>query len=367
MATGITERRHNGGVSYQAAVWDAQHSKRIRKTFPTRTAAKQWRTDAMSALRAGTLAEAKPKTTVREACDQWLKDARAGIVRRGRDGEEYKAGTLRRYRQALELRVYPELGTAPFYMVRRVHVQDLVDRLVAQGAAPATIATTVRALAAVYGRAVHRDELQISPTREVKIPTVRNGRERFATREEAASLLAAVPDRDRAIWATAFYAGLRRGELQALRWADVDLKAGVIHVLRSWDPETGPGDTKSRNRRKVPIVGVLREHLAAHRLRQPHGAVLAFGHDGRPFHSEAMQQRADKAWETGGLERLTPHECRHSYASLMIAAGVNAKALSTYMGHASITETLDRYGHLMPGNETEAAALMDDYLSAATG
>lgn len=60
------------------------------------------------------------------------------------------------------------------------------------------------------------------------------------------------------------------------------------------------------------------------------------------------------------------HEARHSYASLAIAAGVNAKALSTYMGHSSITVTLDRYGHLMPGNESDAAALLDTYL-ATTG
>ena len=59
----------------------------------------------------------------------------------------------------------------------------------------------------------------------------------------------------------------------------------------------------------------------------------------------------------GELARITLHECRHTFASLMIAAGVNAKALSTYMGHANISITLDRYGHLMPGNEGEAASL----------
>jgi len=65
------------------------------------------------------------------------------------------------------------------------------------------------------------------------------------------------------------------------------------------------------------------------------------------------------------LQRVTPHECRHTFASLMIAAGVNAKALSTYMGHATIGITLDRYGHLMPGNEDDAAGLLDAYLSQA--
>ena len=65
------------------------------------------------------------------------------------------------------------------------------------------------------------------------------------------------------------------------------------------------------------------------------------------------------------LEEITLHECRHTFASLMIAAVVNAKALSTYMGHATITITLDRYGHLMPGNEAEAADLLDAYLERA--
>jgi len=89
----------------------------------------------------------------------------------------------------------------------------------------------------------------------VKIPAPRNGRERFAPPAEASLLLAAAPDCDRAIWATAFYGGLRRGEIMGLTWEDVDLKAGTIAVNRSWDPEHGPGDSKNRNRRKVPIVG----------------------------------------------------------------------------------------------------------------
>ncbi len=63
-----------------------------------------------------------------------------------------------------------------------------------------------------------------------------------------------------------------------------------------------------------------------------------------------------------GLEPIGLHECRHTYAAHMIAAGVNAKALQTYMGHSSITITLDRYGHLMPGSEKEAAGMLGAYL-----
>ena len=71
------------------------------------------------------------------------------------------------------------------------------------------------------------------------------------------------------------------------------------------------------------------------------------------------------AWKEARLAPIGLHECRHTYAVFMIAAGVNAKALSTYMGHSSITVTLDRYGHLMPGNEREAAGMLATYLERA--
>ncbi len=87
----------------------------------------------------------------------------------------------------------------------------------------------------------------------------------------------------------------------------------------------------------------------------------------KPFASAAATRRAREAWAAQELEAIGLHECRHTYAAFMIAAGVNAKALSTYMGHSSITVTLDRYGHLMPGNEREAGALLDAYLRTEGG
>jgi integrase len=91
---------------------------------------------------------------------------------------------------------------------------------------------------------------------------------------------------------------------------------------------------------------------------------MVFGRSqARPFEPATLAARARKAWEQAGLEPIGLHECRHTYAAFMIAAGVNAKSLSTYMGHSTITITLDRYGHLLPGNEREAAALLDTWLA----
>jgi integrase len=163
------------------------------------------------------------------------------------------------------------------------------------------------------------------------------------------------------------YAGLRRGELKALRDDDVDLGAGVIRVERGWDEKEGEIDLKTAaGRRRVPIALALRDILTEHRIRSGRsGAELIFGRTKSvAFNGKALQDRADTAWRKAGLGRITPHECRHTFASLMIAAGVNAKALSTFMGHANISITMDRYGHLMPGSEEEAAVLLDSYLQA---
>ena len=123
------------------------------------------------------------------------------------------------------------------------------------------------------------------------------------------------------------------------------------------------------NQRRVPIPAALRSLLAAALLRSGRrDDELLFGiGPGQPFRPTPLRKRANAAWEAAGLARITLHECRHTYASLMIAAGVNAKALSTYMGHSTIQITFDRYGHLMPGNEEQAAGLLDAYLGGAAG
>jgi integrase len=114
--------------------------------------------------------------------------------------------------------------------------------------------------------------------------------------------------------------------------------------------------------RSVPIPNVLRHFVAEHKLLTG-GKGFVFGSKpSHPFTPSNLRRRAETAWRSAGLDSIGLHEARHTYASLMIAAGVNAKAVSSYMGHASVAITLDRYGHLMPGSEGEAAALLDDYL-----
>ena len=196
---------------------------------------------------------------------------------------------------------------------------------------------------------------------------MRGKRDRIAPPGEALQLLQALPAQDRALWATALFAGLRLGELLALRFEDVDFDPGTIRVVRSFDPKAGFVEPKSRaGRRRVPIAALLREHLEAPLNLVPHRVGLIFGRaPDRPFQPQTINDRARRAWKRAGLTPIGLHECRHTCASFFIAAGVNAKTLSTFMGHASITTTLDRYGHLFPGSEAEAASLLDAYLARA--
>lgn len=94
------------------------------------------------------------------------------------------------------------------------------------------------------------------------MPAARGRRDRIASAVEASRLIEALPPGDQGLWATAFYAGLRRGELQALRGSDIDLKRSEIHVQRSWDQEEGPIPPKSKaGTRTVPLLAVLRSYL----------------------------------------------------------------------------------------------------------
>jgi integrase len=185
-------------------------------------------------------------------------------------------------------------------------------------------------------------------------------------------LLAALPEDDRAVWATAFLAGLRRGELMALDVVhafDRSEVASRIAVDRSYDPVAGEFITPKSHAgtRRVPVTRELRDHLMAHQLRLGRTGLLFGRTPTKPFDDRALKLRADRCWYASGLTPITLHEARHTYASLLIASGVNLKAVSTYMGHASITITLDRYGHLFPGNEAEAAKLLDAYIARERG
>jgi integrase len=358
-------------------VYDRRSGTKIRKTFRTSSAAKAWRADALSALNRGRLAPTT-RQTLREAAEAWQTGAEADPpVILTRSGRRYKPSVLRGYKADLRNHVLSDLGGVRLAELRRGDLQALVDRLLGQGLSASKVRNVIMPLRAIYRHAMERDEVMTNPTTNLRLPTDLGSRDRVASADEAMLLLAALPEADRALWATAFFAGLRLGELQALRWDDVDLAAGVITVERSWDAKEGVIETKStKGHRRTPITATLRDYLTEHKARSgrdSHDFVFGSTAD-RPFTPSHIRKRAKKAWDAESarrcereLEPLRPiglHECRHTAVSLMVDAGLSLERVGDYIGHSSAWMT-DKYRHLLEGHEAEAAKLLDDYLARA--
>jgi integrase len=401
MATGI-EKRHarqcrtqNGGKScncspsYRAWVSVTRNGKptKVRRTFTREAEAKRWRGDAIATANRGALRPVRRDTrNVADALAELVDGMRGGTVRPPRR-ERYKPATVRSYDQAVRQHYESAaLGLMRVADVRRSDVQDFADELLADELSPATVANVLCPLQVFYRREIHSERLTTNPAKGIDIPGGGPRRpKRIASPAEAAKLIAALEENDRALWATAFYAGLRRGELMALRALDVDLGASTIHVERGWDQYEGAQSPKTySSRRAVPLLAVLRDHLdEAIIASERSGTELLFGRDAdTPFAPVTIGKRAVKAWEAANevdqaaaqhegqdpqpLEPLTLHEARHTFASMAIDAGItNPKAIQEAMGHSKIQTTFDTYGHLMPGSHDEVRQRMDAYLQAS--
>ena len=253
-------RRCRCDAGYRASVYSPRDGKKIRKTFATEAEARSWQADAKRALDHGVL-RAPTRRTLDEAAARWLAGAERGDIR-NRSGQAYKPATLRGYRQALGDYVLPVLGARKLNTVTTSDLQDLVDRWQAEGQAASTIRNSIKPLQAIYRRARSREGLPVNPTHDLELPAPRPKEVEIVAPEVAAECSPRCPREDRAIWATALYAGLRYGELRALRWGAVDLAGGTIRVRESWDAKEGSIAPKTRtSQRTTPIPAVLRDYL----------------------------------------------------------------------------------------------------------
>jgi integrase len=374
------DKRCNCQPSYRGVVYDpSRPGNRKGPRTKNLAEARGWRIDAQRRiLRGGRWPSGGP--TVKEAGERWLADAKAGVITT-RGGLTYKPSTIRNYESSFNLHVVPVLGQIAVAKLRRGDVQVMVERL-ALTLAGSTVRNAVEPLQVICRHAVVRERLESNPCDGIELPA-RSGRrfvasgdglrrETIATPAEADALIQALPAiADRAVWATAFYAGLRRGELRGLALNDVDLERHELHVGRAWDALDGAIDPKSHTAtRLVPInaqlARILREHLAQH-----DGAEFMFPGYGRwrrtygPFSADALLKRSRKAWRAASLQPIGLHEARHTYASLLIDAGVPIAKVSRRMGHSSISVTERVYFHLLRESHDHERALMDAYFADA--
>jgi len=227
--------------------------------------------------------------------------------------------------------------------------------------APRTVAHHLTVLKAILSDAVDHGHLATSPAAKVKAPARRDRDDalQFLQPDEIARLLDVAEQPWRTLYLLAVHTGLRRGELLGLRWSDLDLRAGRLAVRRSrsrvpdgqggCDVKDSPLKTR-HSRRTVDLSPAVVE------------ALLVFPAGDDPERDYVLRSRTgggpidphnvDRAWKrhlmAARLADRPFHSTRHTHASLLIAAGVHPKAIQARLGHASITTTLNTYGHLMP-------------------
>src|SRR5512132_3756520 len=226
-------KRCNCEPVYRVAVYDAISRRKVSKTFRALGDARRWRATALTQAARGVRLAGTAQTLL-EAAEDFVAGIATGAIRT-RAGERYKPAVVREYERSLRLHVPPPLGGAKLAKIQRRDVQALADDLLARGADASTIRNALKPLQVIYRRAIEDGDLAVNPCERLRLPAARGRRERIASPSEAAALIAALRPEDRALWGCAFYAGLRRGELRALLWNDVDLASGVIRVERSMD------------------------------------------------------------------------------------------------------------------------------------
>ena len=298
--------------------------------------------------------------TFRELGRLWLEGVENGSIgkRRGQKGSVYSETTLAGYKRSLNNQLEEEFGSRPATEIVEVEWQVWADRLAREGISRSRIRNHLAVASAIYGWAARptRRLVDRNPTLAVELPpNDEQPRMRVCTAEEAAQLLAALQPDDQLPYALAFYAGLRRAEISRLDWRDVDLGGFRLHV--------GKAKSEAGTDRRPPIAQTLRPELREAWIRQGQpasGPVSAVS-----VMSGKLAIRATKAWKDtpAALERITLHECRHTYASFLMAARYTVKEIMDYMGHSNLA-MVQRYVKLLPPpEETDPAERLNAYLA----
>jgi len=330
--------------------------------------------------------------TFGEVALEWWELVEAGTHarRRGR-AKKLAASTITDYRGVMfastdkqATRRDPDLlalmdrcGRRPIVALDDAYWQSLVDELVRSGKSYSRIATYLAVIRHVYAyaRRANRRLVPADPTRDLEMPA-NDGkpRERVATKEEAAALLAAVPAVDLASafnWDAVLEIrrspesavvlsrryGVSDSEIGRAQWTHVFWDADEIMVAAS-KSEAGEG-------RRIPMVGPLKTLLRQEWMRQGQpktGSIVT-----RSVTSGKWQARADEAWEKAKRDRITLHEARHTYASFLMAAGYNLKQIQEYLGHADLATTARYIKNLPVPRGTTERAKLEAYLATEIG
>lgn len=274
-----------------------------------------------------------------------------------------KKSTYDAYNDIVRLHLNPAFGKKYLHTIRTSDIQKLVSQKITKdGLSPKSAVNILIPLKEMFKHAVIWGYINRDPSQYVKRPRVEQEEMDFLTPEEVRSFLDHVNPTYYTLFLTAVMTGMRRGEVLALQWGDVDWNSNQILVRRSYSKGEFIQPKTKNSIRRIVISPVLKQSLNRHRtFGKDLEMDLIFSNEvGLPLDPDNLIKREfHPALDRAGLRRIRFHDLRHTYASILIAQGENIKFVQSQLGHASAKTTLDRYGHLMPNLDNDAARRLD--------
>lgn len=344
---------------------------------PTLAQAKRWAEAREGQLRSGALVLRDEQTaapTWDEFFPRFIADREGG----GTTGKPCKRSSLRSMKQVNERAIKPTFGTTPLDKIDDQAVSVFRGKL-AKTNKPKSVNNIMTVLNAALKLAHEWGELSEMPCR-IKIRAIQDARPDFFDFDDYARLCegaAKIGTREHVLVRLGGDAGLRRGEMIALRWGDVDIKRRQIRIEQAaWaesaktvreeglDDEWAIDKPKSGKGRVVPMTSALHGALQAH--RHVRGTYVLCLDDGCPVPGHTLRDWLEAAQRRAGLVELGAlHKLRHTFCSHLAMRGAPAKAIQELAGHESLSTTL-RYMHLAPGSLDAAVALLEPTKPGAT-
>ena len=314
------------------------------------------------------------KITLADYLKQWLKDyCWANLAPRTAEG----------YESIVHCHLIPSLGQIPLTQLKPEHLQHVYSDKLAAELSHRTVRYIHVTLHKALQDAVRLGIIVRNPADAVKPPKVQRQEIRTMSESDIHIFLEFAKSTSYyALFFMALFTGMRRSELLALRWSDVDLILCQLSVTRALhqlqdgsrifrQPKTAKG------RRLISLspstTTLLREHREQQEeMRQALGSTLTeddliFCHvDGKPLLPNSVSHAWTKLARRTGLKGIRLHDARHTHASLMLKQGIHPKIVQERLGHASIQITLDTYSHVTPGLQQAAANRFDDIVQGVS-
>lgn len=374
----ITERSP-GKWGIVVDVPDPETGKRKRKWHTFHGTKRQAETECarlVAEINGGNYVE-PAKTTVRDYFIRWLKHEKANVSPK----------THQRYEELLLKNVAPVLGAITLNKLTAARIDGAWGHLLENGRrdgkgglSPRTVHHCRRVMLTAMDQAVKWDLLKRNPVALTRPPKVEKQQMEAFDAPQTAVMLDDF--RENRVFIPALLAalcGLRRGEILALRWRDIDMAAATIAVRQSAE-QVGTvvryKETKSGKSRVVALSSSVIEELKRHRLAQAEeqlkigirpddSSFVVAQIDGSPLKPVSLTHEWTRLLAKTSLPRIRFHDLRHSHATQLLAAGVHPKIASERLGHSTIGITLDLYSHVMPGMQANAAEQVDAAIQSA--